>query len=113
MTTNLILKTLVICCLGSTALSYSHHSRRETISVRIIAYQSSFSSLACLNGNWYSSMIIRVDRKKHTSPEFIRVPFSLPCNEGLDRMRSSPTIRKFRLSRDKSCDSALEEFMSL
>jgi len=40
------------------------------------------------------------------------VNFSLPCSESPQGLSARPSIRTFRLVRDKDADAVLEEFMS-
>lgn len=44
---------------------------------------------------------------KNIQSEFIRVDFTLPCGKSLEWMSSKPSVQKFRLIRQKECDSAL------
>jgi hypothetical protein len=103
-------RTLLILWIVYASVSTSSAARlqRETISGRIVAYSN---SLACLNGNGYWSMVIRVQRPKDTRSEFIRVDFSLPCGKSPEWVSSSPSTQKFRLLRQKDCDAALEGSM--
>jgi hypothetical protein len=52
-------------------------------------------------------MIIRVQQPKDSHSEFIRVDFSLPCKESPEWVSTQPSIQKFRLIRQKSCDEIL------
>lgn len=79
--------------------------QHETISGRVIAYST---NLACLNGNGYWSMVIRVQRTKGLSSDFIRVDFSLPCGESPEWVSAKPSMQKFRLVRRKDCDAVLK-----
>jgi hypothetical protein len=111
-------KTLLILCFACTSIMsvwarHSRHPHRENVSGRIIAYETSLSSLACVNGNWYSSIIIRIERPEHAHPEFIQVPFSTPCDKSLDWLPAKSSVEKFRLYRQQDCDSVLEEFAQL
>jgi CheY-like chemotaxis protein len=100
---------LILCfTFASTTISSASNPRHETILGRVVAYSS---SPACLNGNAYWSMVIRVQRSKGNRSEFIRVDFSLPCDKSPEWVSAKPSIQKFRLLRQKDCDSVLEEFM--
>ena len=96
---------LVLCfaCAAGAAPSTaaSHH---ENLSGRIVAY-STFP--ACLNGNGYWSMIIRVEQSKDANSKFIRVDFSLPCGKSPDWVSVKSSIQKFRLVRKRDCDEVL------
>jgi hypothetical protein len=81
------------------------HPQHETISGRVVAYSI---PLACLNGNGYWSMVIRAQRTKDLSSDFIRVDFSLPCGKSPEWVSAKPSIQKFRLIRHKDCDAVLE-----
>lgn len=81
--------------------------RHETILGRVVAYSG---ALACLNGNGYWSMLIRLQRPKGDQSDFIRVDFTLPCDKSPEWVSAKPAIQKFRLSRQKDCDAVLEEF---
>jgi hypothetical protein len=78
--------------------------KHETISGRVVAY-SGFP--ACLNGNGYWSIIIRVQQPKDSNSGFIRVEFTLPCKESPEWVSTQPLNQKFRLIRQKSCDAVL------
>jgi hypothetical protein len=96
---------LILCLSGVSIFALSaprHHP--ETISGRVVAY-SSFP--ACLNGNAYWSMVIRVQRPKDTRSQFIRVDFSLPCNQSPVWVSTKPPIQKFRLFRQRDRDDVL------
>lgn len=77
----------------------------QIISGRVIAYSSAFP--ACLNGNGYWSVLIRVEKPKSLSPQFIRLDFSLPCDKSPDWISADPLVKSFRLVRDKSADAVL------
>ena len=93
---------LCLTC-ASTCTWSTPRPRLETILGRVIAY-SSFP--ACLNGNGYWSMIIR-QRSKDIRSEFIRVDFTLPCDKSPEWISSKPSVQKFRLLRQKDCDTTL------
>jgi hypothetical protein len=83
-------------------------SKVEKIRGRIVAYSS---DPACLNGNGYWSMLIRVqDRKTGTLPRFVQVQFSPPCSKHLEWLGHRPFVQKFRLRRRQDADSVLKEF---
>jgi hypothetical protein len=71
---------LLLGTVSPTNLAFSEPSSKvEKITGRIVAYSS---GLACLNGNGYWSMLIRVqDRTTALPPRFVQVQFSLPCAE--------------------------------
>ena len=53
-------------------------------------------------------MIIRLQKPKDAHSEFVRVDFSLPCKESPEWVSTQPSIQKFHLFREKSCDAVLE-----
>lgn len=80
----------------------------EEITGRIVAYSS---GLACLNGNGYWSMLIRVqDGTNALLRKFVQVQFSLPCAEHPEWLGRKPSVQKFRLKRQQDADSVLKEF---
>ena len=88
--------------------SCGHSSKVEKVTGRIVAYAS---DLACLNGNGYWSMLIRVqDRATGLPPRFVQVQFSLPCAEHPEWLDRKPSVQKFRLKRQQDADSVLKEF---
>lgn len=89
------------------AAASAPHPQHETISGRVVAYSA---PLTCLNGNGYWSMVIRVQRTKDVSSDFIRVDFSLPCGKSPRWESAKPSIQKFRLVRHKDCDGVLKRF---
>jgi hypothetical protein len=96
--------SLCIACVSISAAS-APLPRHETISGRIAAYST---PLACLNGNGYWSMVIRVQRIKDLPSDFIRVDFSLPCGKSPEWVSAKPSIQRFHLIRHKDCDAVLE-----
>jgi len=74
---------------------------------RVAAY-SSFP--VCLNGNSSWSMVIRVQHPKDIGSQFIRVDFSLPCGKSPEWASGKPSPQKFRLRRERDCDTVLEKF---
>ncbi|HEV3513568.1 MAG TPA: hypothetical protein VGS05_17795 [Candidatus Sulfotelmatobacter sp.] len=83
-------------------------SKVEEITGRIVAYSS---GLACLNGNGYWSMLIRVqDRTTALPPRFVQVQFSLPCAEHPQWLFRKQSVQKFRLKRQQDANSVLKEF---
>ena len=98
---------LILCLAASPSLSAAGRERVEHPSGLIVAYTV---NPACLNGNWYWSMIIRVEPHRSAAAEFIEVQFSLPCDKSPEWLLTKQSIRKFRLAREKECDSALTEF---
>lgn len=78
--------------------------RHETVTGRIVAYSP---AMACLNGNAYWSMIVRVQQPKDAHSEFIRVDFSLPCKNFPEWVTTKPSIQKFHLFRQKNCEEVL------
>jgi len=83
-------------------------ARHETVAGRIVAYDK---PLACLNGNAYRSVVIRVENPKKVGSEFIRVEFSHPCDETPKWLGTRSPIQKFRLIREKERDEELKEFL--
>jgi hypothetical protein len=99
---------LILCFMCASASPISSASpRQEAILGRVVAYSG---ALACLNGNGYWSMLIRVQQPRGARSEFIRVDFTLPCDKSPEWVSVKPAIQKFRLSRQKDCDAVLEEF---
>ena len=83
-------------------------SKVEKITGRIVAYSS---DLACLSGNGYWSMLIRLqDRATDLPPRFVQVQFSLPCAEHPEWLDRRPSMQQFRLKRQQDADSVLKEF---
>jgi hypothetical protein len=82
-------------------------ARQETSAGRIVAYDK---PLACLNGNVYRSIIIRVENPKKVGSQFIRVDFSHPCDETPKWFKAKSQPQKFHLIRDKESDEVLKEF---
>ena len=76
----------------------------ETISGRVVAYSG---GLACLNSAASWSMVIRVQHPNDPSSKFLRVDFSLPCKKIPEWVSTKPSIQRFRLFRQKSCDDVL------
>ncbi|HEY6348499.1 MAG TPA: hypothetical protein VI636_03715 [Candidatus Angelobacter sp.] len=100
---------LCLICVGCISMQAVSSHRPQVISGRIIAYES---GLACMNGNWYWSMLIHVQDHGEAKAKFVRVYFSVPCSESPKWLRSATSsIQKFRLIRDKHLDRALEEFL--
>ena len=89
-----------VCISGLPALGQHH----ETVSGRVVAY---LGALTCLNGNGYWSMVIRVQQPKNGYSKFIRVDFSLPCENSPQWVSTKPSIQKFHLFRQKNCDAVL------
>jgi len=75
-----------------------------TITGRVVAYSG---ALACLNGNGYWSILIRVEQPKNLTSQLIRVDFSLPCDKSPEWVSAKPVVKSFRLVRDKNADTAL------
>ncbi len=101
-----ILLMLSIVCASNPVLSLPRQ-RHETIVGRLVAYST---QPACVNGNGYWAMVIRVQRPKNIQTKFIRVDFSLPCDKSPEWVSAEASVRKFRLYRQKDCDAVLEEF---
>jgi len=100
---------LFAASLGRTNLALcERHPNVQKITGRIVAY-SSFP--ACLNGNGYRSMLIRVqDRTTGLPPKFVEVQFSLPCAEHAEWLDRRTSVQQFRLRRQQDADSVLKEF---
>jgi hypothetical protein len=109
MTRLLATTVLFAATFSSTNLALcEHHSKVEKITGRIVAY-SIFP--ACLNGNGYWSMLIRVqDRTSGLPPKFVQVQFSLPCAEHPEWLDRRTSVQKFSLRRQQDADSVLQEF---
>jgi hypothetical protein len=101
---------LLMGILISTSLAFSEPSSRvETITGRIVAYST---GLACLNGNGYWSMLIRVQGHAKTAPsQFVEVSFSLPCDKSPEWLTRKSSLQRFRLTRDQDADSFMKEFI--
>jgi hypothetical protein len=90
---------------------FAESPRTETIPGRIVAFAN---GLTCLNGNAYWSMLVHVqDDKSVSSPKFIQVRFSLPCNEKPEWLNHKSFIQKFRLKRDAGADSVLKNLITV
>jgi len=76
---------------------------------RIVAHDN---PLACLNGNAYWSMIVRVSNAKATGSEFIRIGFSLPCATSPKWPTAKAPLQHFRLIRDQDLDGVLDQFLA-
>lgn len=99
---------LIVALAHSASASAALPSKVETITGQVVAYSS---GLACLNANSYWSMLIRVEKRTPLArPEFLRVDFSLPCNQSPKWLNRKPPMQKFRLRRKKDADSVLKEF---
>jgi hypothetical protein len=98
-----VLLILCITCAGISGLrALGQHS--ETVSGRVVAYSG---AVACLNGNAYWSMVIRVQQPKKGDSRFIRVDFNLPCEKSPEWVSTKASIQKFHLFRQKNCDAVL------
>jgi hypothetical protein len=96
---------LIMCFTCASALALpAPRTQHVTISGRVAAYSG---ALACLNGNGYWSIIIRVQHPKNSQTEFVRVDFSLPCDKSPDWVSAKPPIQTFHLFRQKDCDTVL------
>jgi hypothetical protein len=106
-----VLLILILCftCVSTLCLS-APHPRPEAILGRVVAYST---SPACLNGNGYWSMLLRVQQPKDIRSHLVRVDFSLPCDKYPEWVSAKPSIQKFRLFRQKDCDAELVEFMEI
>jgi len=100
---------LLLGTLSPTNLAFCEPSSKvEEITGRIVAYSS---GLACVNGNGYWWMLIRVqDRTTALPPRFVQVEFSLPCTEHPEWLGRKPSVQKYRLKRQQDADSVLKEF---
>lgn len=78
--------------------------RSTVVSGRVIAYSV---PPACLNGNGYWSMLIRVEKPKNLNSQLIRVDFSLPCDKSPEWISTNSSVKRFRLVRDKTPDAVL------
>lgn len=101
---------LLLCAINASAQvgAFASSRRHETVSGRIVAYST---ALACINGNGYWAMIIHVLKPKEPGMEFIRVDFSLPCEESPKWISAKPSVQKFRLIRNKESDGILRKFI--
>jgi hypothetical protein len=81
----------------------------EVVTGRIVAYGN--ETLACLNGNAYWSMLIQVSPPKTIASRYIRVDFSLPCDQNPKWPTEASAPQRFRLIRDVKSDAVLREFM--
>lgn len=104
---------LALCLtLASVPTASSAQRRYTTISGWIVAYSG---GLTCINGNASWSWIIRVQRPKDKSLEFVQIPFSTPCGVSTPMsLPEKPEVVRFRRSfRMKSCDAVLKESMPI
>lgn len=69
------------------------------------------SSLVCLNGNAYWSMLIRARDQVKGTPPYLEVRFSLPCNESPKWLAGTQKPRGFRLKRLLDGSTLVEEFI--
>jgi hypothetical protein len=82
--------------------------KAEKVTGEVVAYGD---NLGCLNGNSYWWMLIQVQNLPTSSPaKFIRVQFSLPCEQSPDGFNEKSHTQKFRLEREQNADSVLDEF---
>jgi len=94
------------------SISAPRKHRAETISGLVVAY-SNFPP-ACMNGNVYWSMVIRVQQRNDVDTQFIRVNFSIPCSGPPPRWISTKAaVHKFHVIRDESRDTVLTEFVDV
>lgn len=99
---------LIVALAHSASASSAPPSKVETITGQVVAYSG---GLACLNGNSYWSMLIRVEKRTPLAPpEFLQVDFSLPCDQSPKWLNRKPPMQKFRLRRKEDADSVLKEF---
>ena len=103
-----IIALFTMLCASVVVLS-APREKHETISGRIVAYDT-FSALACLNGNSYYSMIVGVEKPNKSYPPFVEVHFSVPCGKQPQFLNTKSLVQEFRLIRDKQYDHVLEEF---
>jgi hypothetical protein len=96
-----VLIILGLVCTGISGLS-ARPPKDEIILGRVVAYSN---SPACLNGNGYWALIIRVQRPKDVPSGFIRVDFTLPCRTKPGWLVATPPIQKFNLFRQKDCEA--------
>jgi hypothetical protein len=96
---------LVLCFTCTSILANSAPAPRPlTITGRVVAYSG---ALACLNGNGYWSVLIRVEQPKNLNSQLVRVDFSLPCDKSPEWISTNPLVKNFRLMRDKNADAVL------
>ena len=100
-----ILLALCLACASAAALP-AHPPQPETFVGQVAAYSA---SLECFSGTNYWSVIIRVHGSKDSLSKFIRVDFSLPCQESPAWVSAKPKVQNFRLYRNKECDEVLKE----
>lgn len=105
---------LLVLCITLAGVPTVSASKRhyETMSGWIVAYSR---GLTCINGNASWSMLIRVQRPKDKSPEFVQVPLSVPCDAPAPMwLPEKPELTRFgRLFRMKSHDAVLQEYIPL
>jgi hypothetical protein len=99
---------LITC--AAAAIPAASRERVQTISGRAIAYAV---DPACLNGNSYWSEIVRKEQRLDSHSQFLLIRFSLPCHESPTWLASESDLHRFRLVRDKNCDSVLSESIEL
>jgi hypothetical protein len=82
----------------------------EIIRGQIVAYSN---VKVCADGNAFWDMVVRIQNPaKKDASEFIRVRFSLPCDEAPNWPRDrASSVQEFRLMRDRNFDAILREFM--
>ena len=96
---------LVLCITCTSVSAFPRRSPKpETVWGRVVAYSS---IPACLNGNGYWSVLIRVEKPKNLKSRLIRVDFSLPCSKSPEWISKNPLAMRFRLVRDKEADAVL------
>ena len=96
---------LVACvALASVTAWSAPRERLQTLSGVVVAYSN---SPACLNGNGYWSIVIRLRQPKRVPSGFIRLDFSLPCDEFPEWVSAKPKLQQFHLYREESCDAVL------
>src|ERR1017187_5645100 len=97
-----------MCASTASARSSRFSPHYKTVSGRVIAYST---SLLCLNGNKYMSMIVHIQPTKSIPAEFVQVDFSLPCDKSADWLSTPQSTQRFRLSPISDSDDVLEEFI--
>jgi hypothetical protein len=111
MTRSVASALLLIGVLVTSGLGFSESPGNvKTIRGRIVAYSN---VKWCSDGNAQWDVIIAIqDSPRRSAPEFIRVFFSLPCDQAPEWPRSeASSLQDFRLIRDRKFDGILREFM--
>lgn len=107
--TSIAVLVSAVLLLGLTGESAEASKKWESIGGRAVALSEGFT---CLNGNAYWSMLIRIQTSAATTtPGYLLVRFSLPCNQTPKELSQQVHVQKFRLKRYQGADEKLTEFL--